>query len=223
VRRIIFPVLMGLVGVGILVSLCLWQLQRLDWKRSILDQIDAKISAAPVPLPASATEASDEYLAVDLRGTPTGQEIHVLSSGTVGGTGYRVISAFVTDDGRRVMLDQGILPLMDDSAPMTTAIEAQGNLLWPDDKTSSTPEPDLAKNIWFARDVPAMAEALNTEPLLVVLRAASEYDPRLTPAPVDTSGIKNDHREYAITWALLAAVWAVMSGYWVARILRRKD
>ena len=220
-RRIIFPVLMGLVGVGILVSLCLWQLERLDWKRSILDQIDAKISAAPVPLPASATEASDEYLAVDLRGTPTGQEIHVLSSGTVGGTGYRVISAFVTDDGRRVMLDQGILPLMDDSAPKTTAIEAQGNLLWPDDKTSSTPEPDLAKNIWFARDVPAMAEALGTEPVFLIAR--SPTGDGIDPMPVTRDGIPNNHWQYAVTWYLLAICWLGMTALLLWRIRQRNE
>jgi surfeit locus 1 family protein len=28
---------------------------------------------------------------------------------------------------------------------------------------------------------------------------------------VDTSGVPNDHYEYAITWFGLAAVWAVMS------------
>jgi surfeit locus 1 family protein len=28
---------------------------------------------------------------------------------------------------------------------------------------------------------------------------------------VDTSGVPNDHYEYAVTWFGLAAVWAVMS------------
>lgn len=223
-RRLIFPALLGLAGVAVLLSLCVWQVQRLDWKRGILAEIEAKIAADPIPLPSGATPEADKYRAVTLTGRPTGAELHVLSSGTAAGTGYRVISAFETTGGRLVMLDQGILPLgQETSAPYTGPMEVTGNLAWPDDKTSSTPEPDLAKNMWFARDVGPMAEALGTEPLMVVLRAASQYDPRLTPVPVDTSGIKNDHREYAITWALLAVVWAAMTGYWMSRIVRRKE
>ena len=66
-----------------------------------------------------------------------------------------------------------------------------------------------------------MAEALGTMPVLVVL--SSQTDQALTPLPVDTSGIPNDHREYAITWFLLAVVWAAMSLYLIWRVARRKD
>jgi surfeit locus 1 family protein len=62
-----------------------------------------------------------------------------------------------------------------------------------------------------------MAEALGTEPLMVALRTTTAPDPRVTIVPVNTAGIKNDHREYAITWFLLAFVWAVMTGYFLYR------
>ena len=43
-------------------------------------------------------------------------------------------------------------------------------------------------NIWFARDVPPMAEELGTEPVLVVARAASTAaDGAIAPLPVDTA------------------------------------
>jgi surfeit locus 1 family protein len=122
------------------------------------------------------------------------------------------------------LLDQGLLDLDEkDAEPTRPRMDLRGTLLWPDDVNSSTPEPDLAENTWFGRDVARMAEALDTEPLLVVLAQASDYDPRLTPLPVDTIGIPNDHLEYAITWFLLAVVWLSMSLYWVIRTLRRKE
>lgn len=223
-RRYFFPVVMGIVGTGILLSLGFWQVQRLDWKRGILREIETQISAPAVALPEVPTEADFEYRAVEFHGTPTGRELHVLSSGTSAGTGYRVIAAVATDEGRAIMVDLGVMPLeAKGAAPDLMPTEVLGNLVWPDDKTSSTPAPDLAKGIWFARDVAPMAEALQTEPLMVVLRQASHYDPRVTPVPVDTSGIKNDHREYAITWFLLAAVWTVMSLWLILRIARRKE
>ena len=56
-----------------------------------------------------------------------------------------------------------------------------GNLNWPDDRNSSTPENDVAGNIWFARDIGQMAGMLGAEPVLVVLRETSETDPVATP------------------------------------------
>ncbi|MFT5742523.1 MAG: surfeit locus 1 family protein [Paracoccaceae bacterium] len=223
-RRLIFPIVLGLSGIAVLLYLGFWQVDRLAWKQGVLAEIDARIAAAPIPLRVDVDEASDKYRAVSLSGTPTGAELHVLVSGTAAGTGYRVISGFDTDDGRRILLDQGLLALEDKSlAPATSAITITGNLIWPDDRNSSTPDPDLPKNIWFARDITAMAAALGTDPIMVVLNNGSGLDPRLTPLPVDTSTIKNDHLNYAITWFLLAFVWAVMTMFLITRTLRQKD
>jgi surfeit locus 1 family protein len=98
-----------------------------------------------------------------------------------------------------------------------------GTLLWPDDQNDSTPEPDLAGNIWFARNVETMSEVLDTQPLMVVASQTSPADPRLTPLPVNTASIKNDHFAYAVTWFLLAAVWAAMSLFLISRTTRQKD
>mgnify|MGYP007079516786 CR=1 FL=1 len=62
-----------------------------------------------------------------------------------------------------------------------------------------------------------MAAALDTEPLLIVLRNSSEDRPPATPMPVDSAGISNDHLEYAVTWFSLAAIWVLMTGYFLWR------
>ena len=110
-RRLIFPIALGLSGIAVLLYLGFWQVDRLAWKQGVLAEIDARIAAAPVPLPINVGEASDKYRAVSLSGTPTGAELHVLVSGTAAGTGYRVISGFDTGGGRRILLDQGLLAL----------------------------------------------------------------------------------------------------------------
>ncbi|PUB16300.1 SURF1 family protein [Yoonia sediminilitoris] len=223
-RRILFPLLLGLSGCAVLVSLGTWQVQRLAWKESILADINARLSGEPAPLRLDARETTDEYTRVTLSGTPTGQELHVLVSGTQAGTGYRVISAFETSLGPTILLDQGLLPLdSKQSAPLTDPMQVTGTLLWPDDQNSNTPDPDLGKNIWFARNVATMSQHLGTQPLMVVTSTTTPTDPRLTPLPVTTANIKNDHLEYAITWFLLAAVWATMSLYLIYRTTRPKD
>ena len=51
-RRMIAPLLFGVLGVAVLVWLGVWQVQRLAWKTAILAEIDAKLAPAPVAVPA---------------------------------------------------------------------------------------------------------------------------------------------------------------------------
>jgi surfeit locus 1 family protein len=218
-RQILFPLVIGLGGIVVLLWLGFWQLDRLEWKLGIIRDIDVRVAADPVPLPAAPNPDADNYLSVIMQGAATGEEIRFLDSGTAAGTGHHIISAFVTADGRRVMLDQGLLPLYEDEGVALTAeVTVQGNLIWPDDISRQA----AIEDEWYARDVAAMAQALGTEPLLVALYAASQYDERLTPLAVDTRNIKNDHLEYAITWFLLSVVWFSMTGFYVVRSIRPK-
>ncbi len=218
----IIPALFGLIGCAILLSLGTWQMQRLAWKQGILAQIDKKIATAPVPLPQAPNRDDDLYLPVELKGDFTADELHVLFSIKNQGPGYRVISAFETQAGRRVMVDRGFVPTSEKVADRAaTGVRVQGNLHWPDEVDGFTPAPDRDANIWFARNIEAMAEALETEPLLVVARATSEITPAARPVPVTTQGIPNDHLQYAITWFLLAAAWAGMTAYLLWRIRQR--
>lgn len=225
-RRMIFPVILGLAGGAVLVSLGLWQVQRLAWKEGVLAEIAARIEAPPVALPAAPDPARDQYLQVELTGTFTGQGLDVLVSRKQAGAGYRVIAVLETE-GRRVLVDRGFLPerLRDSPRPGPGAgrVALRGNLLWPDEVDGYTPPPDARTGLWFARDLPAMAQALGTEPVLVVQRAASLDDPAVQAMPVDTTGIPNDHLGYAVQWFGLAAVWVGMTGFLLWRIRRRAE
>ena len=222
--RIAVPVLIGLLGMGVLCALGVWQVQRLAWKQGILAQIEARIGDDPVPLPDDPDPTRDRYLPVRATGTITGDEIDLLVSTRDTGAAWRIVAAFETDDGRRVLLDRGIVRYDDKDRPRPPVhVTVTGNLHWPDEADRFTPAPQLADNIWFARDVPAMAAALGTEPVMIVARTTDEPVPTAVPLPVDTSGIPNDHLGYAITWFGLAAVWAAMTGLWITRRLKRED
>lgn len=222
-RRYIFPILLGLIGAGILVSLGVWQLHRLQWKEAMLADITRRIAAAPVPLPVHPDPSRDEYLAVAVPGEVQPPELHVLTSDSDSGPGYRVISAFVTSDGRRVLVDRGFVVEANADIPRAAfATTLVGNLQWPNETDSFTPAPDLKGNVWFARDVAKMAAALKTEPVLIVEKAAPGESATITPIPVDTSGIRNEHLNYAITWFSLAFCWLGMTGLLLWRIRRKQ-
>lgn len=219
-RRILFLLIIGIAGLAILVSLGNWQLRRLAWKQGILTEIETRIADAPVALPADPQPQRDRYLSVRVSGTMEPEELDVLVSTRDLGAGYRIISPFVTEDGRRIMVDRGFVPTVAKDAPRAGgAMQVTGNLHWPDEVDSFTPEPDAKANIWFARDVPLLAETLGTEPVLLIAR--SRTDPNMTPLPVDTAGIPNDHLQYAVTWYGLALVWAAMTLYFLWRTRAR--
>ena len=221
--RYVSALVLGLAGAGVLIALGVWQLQRLTWKEAILARIERTISADPVALPADPDAARDQYVPVAVSGSFTGQEIRVLASMKQIGAGYRLVAAFVTEDGRRIMVDRGLLPLEEAAdAPAAGPARIQGNLHWPDETDSYTPAPDAKTGLWFARDVQGLAAALQTEPVLVVQRAADPTDPAVIAIPVDTANIPNDHLGYAITWFSLAVVWLGMTAYFLWRIRRRQ-
>ena len=215
--RALFFVVIGLGGATILVSLGIWQMQRLAWKEGIIADINARIVAAPVELPGALNPETDAYLPVTVTGTLGEQVLRVLVSQKDIGAGYRIISALTMPD-RTVMVDRGFVPVNGGAqATLTQPVTLTGNLQWPNETDNFTPAPDLENNIWFARDVDAMAEALNTQPILIVARDVSFDDGDVTPFPVDTARIPNDHLQYAITWFSLAVIWLAMSAYFLRR------
>jgi surfeit locus 1 family protein len=220
-RRMIAPLIFGIAGVAILVSLGVWQVRRLDWKTAILAEIEARLAAAPVDVPAHPAPGNDQYLRVRATGTLEPGELHVYTSLPPRGVGYRVIAPMTLADGRRILLDRGFVPIGEkDAARATGPVTVTGSLAWPRETDSFTSDPDRTENIWFARDVPLMAAALDTEPAMIVVAESDLAGP--TPQPV-TVNIPNDHLQYAITWFLLAVVWTLMTVYMLYRIKRRID
>ena len=111
-----------------------------------------------------------------------------------------------------MLVDLGFIGLETDyDIDLISDISLVGNLHWPDEVDSFTPEPDLENNIWFARDVERVASALQTEPILIILKDSTLKDKNINPMPIDTTHIPNDHLQYAITWFSLAIIWALMS------------
>ena len=213
-----FPLLLGLAGCAVLLSLGVWQVQRLAWKAANIAAITARIADVPQGLPDVPDATGDKYLAVTATGALDGQALYVLTSQD-GAPGYRVV-AVLTTAGRRLLADIGFIPVeARGQAMVAPQITLRGHLHWPDETDGWTPAPD--GDLWFARAVPAMASVLGTEPVLIVVAEMSPQVPGVTPLPIDTAAIPNDHLGYAVTWFALALVWAVMSGFFTYRMATR--
>ena len=219
--RLWFLLIVGLIGTGILVWLGVWQVQRLAWKQDLLARIEAQIGAEPIALAKAVAPEFQRYAPVALSGRFGDGHVRMLASRKSIGPVHRVIRPFEVDGFGRVLVDTGWQrDGVDVQAAPGTVLTLIGNLDTPQEADGFTPAPDRAANLWFARDVPAMAKALDTRPILVVLRDAPETDLGVTPWPVDTAGIPNDHLQYAITWFSLALIWGAMTGYFLLRTRR---
>ncbi len=221
-KRMIFPIVFGIIGIAILLALGTWQVKRMGWKNTILAQIEQRITAEPIPLPAKPNPEFDNRLSVRVKALIGFDEAHVLYSTKRGGPGFLVITPALTKpDERRVLIDMGYIPEAQKSkvrSPQTVTIV--GNLLWPNETDGFTPDPNLAKNIWFARDAGKMARHFKTESFLIVARSIEVGDYGTIPQPIGLN-IPNDHFEYAITWFSLVLVWFGMTLYLLYRIRQK--
>jgi len=162
-------ILLGAVGTAVLLGLGVWQLQRLAWKTEILEQIERKILAPAIDIPTQVAPATHDLLPVRGTGQYIGdQTVRVLVSQKIYGAGYRLINAFELSDGRKIIVDRGFASVRADMPAIPEGSgQVTGNLQWPQEIDSFTPDNDLAANIWFARDVRALSAYLQTEPILL--------------------------------------------------------
>lgn len=220
-----------------LAALMVWQLQRLDWKLDLIATLQERLAAEPVALPAAPDRGTMEFRSVTVEGRFTGAigdhgfpDAAYLTTLRPHGPGYRIVQPFETVDGRTILIDRGYVPLAEKnrgglaSAPIPAAdgrMILTGALRWPQEGDFFADEAaGPADNVWLTRSVDALAPLWGAEPLLVVAADPSGTGRWPLPQPV-TVALKNDHLEYAITWGLLALVWAGMSAALVWRETRR--
>ena len=80
--RVIGALILGLGGVAVLVSLGIWQVQRLAWKEGVLADIEARIVAEPVALPEVPDPQVDRYLPVVAEGALDLAAVEALAAST---------------------------------------------------------------------------------------------------------------------------------------------
>ena len=207
-------ILLGVGGTAVLLTLGAWQLQRLASKEALIAKIDARLAADPVPVPDMPDPARDQFLRVRVDGDLGAGTAYVLTTRRPQGPGFRVIAP-VDVAGRKVLADFGYVPEAEKSTALPapgTQVSVTGALFWPESRDSYTPEPDLARKLWFIRDTPGIAAALDTEPVLIVAERHSLGERPL--AERIAHNLPNDHLGYALTWFSLAAICALMSFLW---------
>lgn len=238
-RRLGFS-LFTLAMVAVLAGLGFWQLQRRAEKLALIAVLDERVAAAPADLPresewARLTPARDEFRRVTFTATYAPlPDAMIYGSGSalradiVGPGAWAFLPARLAS-GAIVAVNAGFVQnTMQDRAQQDRAasrlltgepVKLTGYIRFPENPGSLTPSPDIAKRLWFVRDVPAMAGSLGwgsdrVAPFYVDLEAPVPASGVPKPGPLQVH-LKNDHMQYAITWFGLAAVMAIAFGFWL--------
>jgi cytochrome oxidase assembly protein ShyY1 len=209
---------LAVIGIVVFVLAGFWQLRRLDERRTFNAAVEAAIATPATDLD-SALAADGEYVRVELDGRfDTSHETLVLRSR--GGTsGHHVLTPFLLDDGRGVLVDRGWVPIDYDTTPVMEAPPPQGRvtvegILWP---AQSGGVPDELPTV-VRRIDPAIVDPFVDADLIdsyLLLEAPVTAD---LPIPADTPELnEGSHLSYAVQWFLFGAV--VVVGYPI--LLRR--
>ena len=243
-KKLLLPAIAAVLGLGVLLNLGFWQLDRLKWKNGLIAQVEDGVSKPPVGAPGPETwtdlTESDDYRHVSVTGAfLDGNTFYYTAlsdpAGPAGGPGSMVYAPVRTPDGWIVLVNRGFLPqgLADDARQK--ALEAPagqvsltGLMRLSEKPNWTTPEPNATDRLWFARDTDAMAAVLglaseDLAPYSIDLGAAFTPENGLPQAGETIVRFKNDHLGYALTWFGLAATLVGVFLAYAASVLWPRD
>ena len=214
-----FPYFFGILGVLILAGLGIWQVQRLAWKNNLIREISESLGTPPISLVPNEINIGSQYLSVSANGKFLEKELHVLHSLKPYGPGFKVIKPFKLSSNEIILVDLGFVEEENKAKERIFTDETiKGNIFFPNETDFFTPDPNLDRNIWFARNLDSMANYLGTMPILLVLSNSVDRGVITTPL---RANLVNNHLQYAVTWFSMALTWVFMSFYLIIRVTKR--
>jgi surfeit locus 1 family protein len=236
-RSLVAPALATVVGIAVLMSLGVWQLQRLAWKEGLIAAVESRVHAAPVDLPAEAdwprlNPADYEYRHVRLAGVYDASRqalvFRALGSprGRYGGPGYLVMTPLRLANGAVVLVNRGFVPQDRKDQAASHGLGAGETLVTglmraSEERTWFTPADNPVGGQWFTRDVEAIARAMGlNRHAPFSIDADASADPADLPEGGETIvAFPNSHLSYAMTWFGMAlALAGVFIAYAVTQL-----
>jgi surfeit locus 1 family protein len=230
-RRDLTFVVLSVLAFALLVSLGMWQVERLQWKESLIDRMSERMSSEPLALAnVLARHAAGEDVEF-LRTVASGRFVHdgelFVFANHQGVMGWKVVTPLQMPDGGAVLIDRGFIPyelkdpaarpesLPDRTVSVIGAVRPHGG-----GRAPFSPDNDPHANVWHWWALPAMAEAAGVERAApFILQAEPQAGDAAWPqaARLDPTGIPNRHLGYAVTWFALAAVLVMVNGLYLFR------
>lgn len=226
--------IMAILAIGAFITLCFlgnWQMQRLEWKEALVAQIDQRMASAPISIGEMQSIQQNgedvDYRPVTVAGIFDHDNEAYYYNTNNGVVGWNVFTPLKTDNGLVVLVNRGFVP----EAFRKPAARAKGQLIGtqsiiglartpPSEKPNSfMPENDIVANIFFWKDLPAMAAKMGQDASKVApffIDAGKGEIPGGYPRGGTTRvSFPNNHLQYAATWYGLAFGLVLVSGFFL--------
>lgn len=216
--------LISLVVLSILVSLGVWQLNRADEKRAVLEQkaSQSEQSAMSV-IPDQQSYSALRHRAVKVHGHFLPEKQFLLDNQIRHGkAGYSVITPFLVRDGRWVLVDRGWVAqglsrqLLPDVSVSSEEIQLEGVIYTPYGEAYTLGGFSDGAFGWPLLiqylDFTAMSQALNEDVFALTVRMAPESRPGYLREWVTVPMGPQKHIGYAVQWFAMAAAFLILLG-----------
>ncbi|XP_047380671.1 surfeit locus protein 1 isoform X2 [Sciurus carolinensis] len=194
-----------------------WQVQRRKWKLKLIAELESRVTAEPVPLPADPMELKNmEYRPVKVRGhfdhsrelymmprtmvdpAREAREAGRISSSTESGA-YVVTPFHCTDLGVTILVNRGFVPKKKvnpetrQKGQVEGEVDLVGMVRLTETRKPFVPENNPERNHWHYRDLEAMARITGADPVFIDAdfprqpTVCREHSPRRTHRRADQS------------------------------------
>jgi cytochrome oxidase assembly protein ShyY1 len=235
-RRLLL-IVASLVIAGVCVRLGIWQLDRLDQRRTRNAAVERGLALPARPIDQLIPAASDA--AVDAlayrRAEATGRfavehEVVLYGRTLDGAAGNHLLTPLVMPDGRAVIIDRGWVPIEEDTPPVASAAPPAGSVTVtgvlippePSDAEPATRTPATVPSVDLRQLGAGLREPLVPLYLLLLEQRPAQSGPLPRPAPLPAPD-EGPHLSYAFQWFAFAAI-ALGGGAVLLRVdLRRRS
>ncbi|XP_006624467.1 surfeit locus protein 1 [Apis dorsata] len=217
-----------------------WQIQRLQWKRSLIDKLKSRTNHEPIELPENLEDLkSKEYYPIKVKGTflydkefmigyksliKDGKPVETNFAINKTGRGYHIITPFkLADRDLTILVNRGWIPksFKHSSKKEENQIKGEteiiGILRISERRPPFVPKNRPYNNMWYYRDVDAMAKKGDASP--VYIEMIVNNNPNKYPLGGQTIvELRNEHLSYILTWYCLSAATAYM---WYRKFIKR--
>ncbi|XP_026907550.1 surfeit locus protein 1 isoform X1 [Acinonyx jubatus] len=218
-----------------------WQVQRRKWKLKLIAELESRVMAEPIPLPADPMELKNlEYRPVKVRGhfdhskelymmprtmvdpAREAREAGRLSSSPESGA-YVITPFRCTELGITILVNRGFVPrkkVNPDTRPkgqIEGEVDLVGMVRLTETRKPFVPENNPERNHWHYRDLEAMARLTGADPIFI----DADFKSTVPGGPIGGQTrvtLRNEHMQYIITWYGLCAATSYL---WFKKFLRR--